>query len=151
MKKIFFAFVISAILTGCGKYENESVSIAELGSALSYAADLDDDIYENLADINIASRYGIALEEIEGGAVYRSDEHEADELVIVKAQNHDALRNVETALKSELNDITAAWKYDAEERTKTEQHILKTRGMYVLMAVTDEPGDVERVFNSMVS
>ncbi len=151
MKKIFYAFMLVFALTGCGKYENETVSLSELGSALSFAADMEDVVYEDLMDMEAAAHYGISPNEIEGGVVYRStDGEEADEVILVKAKNHDFLRNVEMALESEANDLSNAWKYDAEEREKTEKHILKTRGMYVLLAVTEEPERVEKVFDGMI-
>ncbi len=149
MKKIFFALAAVVMLTACGRYESENVSVEELAAALSYAADLDGEISENLMVNGVAARYGISVEEIEGGAVFRCGD-DADELIIAKAVNHDALRNVEMALESEVNDLTAAWKYDAEERRKTEKHVLKTRGMYVLMVVCEDSDRVERVFDNMV-
>ncbi len=42
MKRFIYTLLPLLLLAGCGKYEDEDVSVAELGSALSFAADMDE-------------------------------------------------------------------------------------------------------------
>lgn len=152
MKKLVCVMLPVMLLAGCGKYEGENVSVAELGSAVSFAADLNEAYCEDLTDIEAASKYGISPDEIEAGLVYSyKDDGCPDEIIILKAKNHDYLRNAEMALEAEANGIVNAWKYDTRERKKTEEHLLKSRGMYAMMSVSDKNKKVEEVFDNMIS
>ncbi len=152
MKKILAMLIFAVSLTACGKYEDENVSVSELGSAVSFAAGLKEYKRESLKDMDVAAAYGIAPREIEAGLVYYSTEEGCtDEVILVKSKDHDGLRNVEHAIENHANMLALAYRYDDEERQRIERHIFKTRGLYTLFALTDEPERTEEVFDGMIS
>ena len=152
MKKMVALLTVVLSLTACGKYEEEAVPLSDLGSAVAYAAGLREYRCDSLKDMDIAAAYGIAPQEIREGIVYYSTrEGCTDKVILVISQNHDGLRNVEHALETHINMLALAYRYDREESTKIEQHIFKTRGMYTLLALTEDPEGTREVFDGMIS
>lgn len=151
MRKIFWCLILGLALTGCGKYENEEVSVSETARTAAYMADIDDIAFKSLMNEENAAEFGISVEEIEEGVVfYTLDDNETDMVVMVKAKNHNGLENAERALENKVTSLTLAYKYNREERKKLEEHILKTRGMYVMLAVCEKPKTAERLFDSVI-
>ena len=72
MKKIAILLIIVLSLTGCGRYESETVSISDLGAAVTFTAGLREYRSESLKNMDIAASYGIAPGEIDEGMVYYS-------------------------------------------------------------------------------
>jgi hypothetical protein len=139
MKKIVCVIFAFFMLVGCGESGTAAaVSDKELGARLAETAGLGNGaIIKDMSDIYVASQYGIAPEEIEYGVAYCANDGSADEAVLVRARDTEALKNIETALKERANGITNAWKYNAEESIKAEKRILRTRGLYTVLVISD--------------
>jgi PBP1b-binding outer membrane lipoprotein LpoB len=149
MKKIIFAIAALLILSGCTQYSLKDMTDEELGAMLARTAETELQSVQSLSDISVASEYGISPKDIEYGAVYRSNENNtADELVLVKAVNRDGLENIETALKARANTVVKARKYDKAESQKAEGRILKTRGLYTMLVISDKADEVEKAFDN---
>ena len=149
MKKTAFILSLLLLLTACGRYEHNSVSTDELGESLLFASKLQNTDRQSLKNSGTAALYGIAPDEIEGGMVYKTPDGKYI-IIITKTQSRTYLRNVEYALETQLTALSNAWKYDREESERIKKHILKTRGNYSLMAVTDNSTEVESGFDSML-
>ncbi len=152
MKKIAILLIIVLSLTGCGRYESETVSISDLGAAVTFTAGLREYRSESLKNMDIAASYGIAPGEIDEGMVYYSAKDGCiDKIILVKSLDHDGLRNVEHALETHISMLALAYRYHDNERAKIDNHLFKTRGLYTILALTDNSKKVEEVFDNMVT
>lgn len=150
MKRIILCLIAAAALTGCGKYEEKSLSLEETARIAAYMADIDDIGFLSLTNEENAAEYGISAQELEEGvALYSLEEGETDMVVLVRAKEHSGLENVERALENKVTTLTLAYKYNREEREKLEKHLLKTRGMYVLLVIGEKPKAAEAVFDKL--
>ena len=103
---------------------------------------------EDLKEQSVAQKYGIAPKDIENGVVYYTkDKNKSDRVIIVKAKSKDTLENIERALSTEIVSLSDSWKDNKQEMKKIEDHIFKTKDIYVIMAITNKSKEVEKVFD----
>lgn len=136
------------MLTGCGTHSNKEMSLNSLTEQIKVVAEIDNATTENLTDQGIAGDYGISVKDIAEGYVIRpSDKNTVDEIIFVRAKNDDSIENIEKAIASELTSKTEAWKNDPNEKTKIDNHVMKTIDDCVLLAICEKSKEVEQVFN----
>lgn len=90
--------------------------------------------------------YSIDSGETEGFVFFRSNSiMSADELLVVRARNHEeALGYLENAQKR-LGELTENFEnYGAEEMTKIESAVCEVRGKYLIFVVSDSASDWEK-------
>ena len=148
MKKLLF-FILFILLVGCSKDTLPNISSEFILNNITKKISFDNPIEENLKDQSVAERYGIAPKDIENGVVYYTqDEDKSDKIIIVKASSKDTIENIERALSSEIVGITDSWKENDQESKKIENHIFKTKDVYVIMAISDKSKEIEKIFDS---
>jgi len=119
-------------------------------------AKLENAVTEDMKDYSVSGRYGISPDSIVEGLVYYSPGGEsADRIIIIKAKDADSVGKIENALGREITRLTEAWEGrrdgDGKEQYKRlERHIIKTRGMYVILAVCGEPKEAVKIFDGSV-
>ena len=91
---------------------------------------------------------GELLYTTQGDANNTEDEDKSDKIIIVKASSKDTIENIERALSSEIVGITDSWKENDQESKKIENHIFKTKDVYVIMAISDKSEEIEKIFDS---
>ena len=148
IKKLLF-FILFILLVGCSKDTLPNISSEFILNNITKKISFDNPIEENLKDQSVAERYGIAPKDIENGVVYYTeDEDKSDKIIIVKASSKDTIENIERALSSEIVGITDSWKENDQESKKIENHIFKTKDVYVIMAISDKSKEIEKIFDS---
>ena len=148
MKKLLF-FILFILLVGCSKDTLPNISSEYILNNITKKISFDNPIEENLKDQSVAERYGIAPKDIENGVVYYTeDEDKSDKIIIVKASSKDTIENIERALSSEIVGITDSWKENDQESKKIENHIFKTKDVYVIMAISNKSKEIEKIFDS---
>lgn len=147
MKKILLLILIF-VLTGCSS-ELPNLSSEYILSVINKKIQFDNSTQENLKEQSVAERYGISPKDIENGVVYYTeDEHKSDKIIIAKASSKDAVENIERALSSEIVGISDSWKDNDIEMNKIEKHIFKTKDIYIIMAISDNAKEIEKIFDS---
>lgn len=149
MKKLFIFSFFILLLIGCSKETLPDISSEYILNNITKKVSFDNPVQEDLTEQSIAERYGIAPNDIENGVVYYTkDEDKSDKIIIAKASSKDTIENIERALASEIVGITDSWKDDSVESKKIENHIFKTRDIYVIMAISDKSKEIEKIFDS---
>lgn len=154
-KKLFTIILTSIIFTGCSLKSDdnkESASAGEIINKLSSVAGFDETVTENVKEIETASQLGISPEDIEEGFICtptKPPQSEIpDKIILIKAKDEATLENIEKALQSEMSGINSAWKEDTVNKEKIENHILKTKNNFVLLAITEEYDMLEKTFDN---
>lgn len=156
MKKIglLTIFTCTLALVGCDKKEFNDLSSQEIlynierdASTISF----DGFFKEDLTNESISTRYGISTADIEHGVLmYSSDETKNDKILIVKAKDEKALENIERAFASEIIQLSDALRENNEELKKVEECVFKTKGLYVIMGISEYPDEIELIFDKVL-
>ncbi len=148
MKKLLI-LVLIFLLTACSNNTLPDLSSEYILSVINEKVTFDNPVQEDMKEQSVAERYGISPKNIENGVVYYTeDEDKSDKIIIVKAASKDAVENIERALSSEIVGISDAWRDDANEMDKIEKHIFKTKDIYVIMAISNDAKQIEKIFDS---
>ena len=154
-KKIFKTnlYLLALILVcGCSQTEN-NVEMSKIEERITGEIKIENPIVTDLrGNREVSERYGLPLNKIEDGFVYTCSEHgkNADEIVIVKVKDKKSVVEVERALESEITGLTSAWEgADKTEYEKVQRHVLRSKGRYVMLAITSDNKKVEDVFKSL--
>ena len=148
MKKILLLIFI-VLLTGCSSSELPNLSSEYILSVINKKITFNNPIQEDLKEQSVAERYGISPKDIENGVVYYTeDEDKSDKIIIAKASSKDTVENIEKALSSEIIGISDSWKDNDIEMKKIEKHIFKTKDIYIIIAISDNSKEIEKIFDS---
>lgn len=151
MKKIML--ILSVIfLIGCSKQESKDIPLNQVLEEIKVIAEFDNTQTEDLTNQKVAAQYGIDPTSISEGYVYYStDDSIADEVIIARAASQSEVEEVEKAISSELSAKTTAWKNNEKEAKKIENHVMRTIGDCVLLAIGDKSMEIDQVFNQLKS
>lgn len=154
-KKLFTIILTFIIFTGCSLKSDdtkETVSTGEIINKLSSVAGFNETVTENIKEIETASQLGISPGDIEEGFICTPTQPPQseipDKIILVKAKDEASLENIEKALQSEMSGINSAWEEDTVNKEKIENHILKTKNNFVLLAITEEYDMLEKTFDN---
>lgn len=149
VKKLILIFSILCLI-GCNKVKSKDIPLKEVLEEIKVVAEFENTHTEDLTNQKTAAQYGIDATSISEGYVYYStNDYSADEVIIVRAASKKDVENVEKAVGAELSAKTEAWKNNENESSKIENHIMKTIGDCVLLAIGDRAIEIEQVFNQL--
>ena len=140
MKKWTFTIVIVflIVLTGCNNVKAKNVPLSQVLEEIKVVAEFENPKTLDLKNQNIAADFGIDTSSISEGYVYYSENANADEVIILRAVSNEKLEEVEKAVAGELNGKVNAWKSNKIENEKLKNHIIRTIGDCVLLAIGDK-------------
>ncbi|WP_317368178.1 DUF4358 domain-containing protein [uncultured Tyzzerella sp.] len=148
MKKILLLIFV-LLFTGCSNDTLPNISSEYILKKINEKITFDNSMQEDLKEQSIAERYGISPKDIESGVVYYTkDEDKSDKIIIAKASSKDTIENIERALSAEIIGVSDSWKANDKEMEKIEKHILKTKDVYVIMAISNDSKKIEKIFDS---
>ena len=150
IKLILIVAVLPFIICSCARDSGNNPSASKIVAAVRNAAAFSDPREESLLDRETAERYGISLSSVRDGIVYYDAGPEsADKIIIVTASGKDGAEKVERALESEKTRLTDALEDDKEQRGKTDGIVVKTRGFYCILILSQNVREIERIFDGM--
>lgn len=149
MKK-FILILALILLTGCNKPKTKDIPISSVLEGIKVVAEFENTQTGDLTNQKTAAQYGIDPSSVSEGYVYYSTNPEtADEVIIVKAASQNEVENIEKALSGELAAKTEAWKKNEAESQKIENHVMRTIGDCVLLAIGERAQEIDQVFNQI--
>ena len=91
-------------------------------------------------------------DDLEEGIIYGSAMMtRADEIVILKAKDESKVEDLKKALEKENERLEQIWsQYLPDQYEKVQNHILKTKGKYLIYIVNENPEDIEVIFDNML-
>ena len=151
MKSKYLLLSLVLLLTACSKPESKGKPVADIMSQIQATTNFTSPVTEDLSNQKSAESIGISPDDIsEGILYYSSDESKVDKVILVKAKKQDSIEPLENALGSEIIGLTDSWSNNDTESKKIEQHLLKTKDDYIILAVADNVDNIEKIFDSQV-
>ncbi|MDO4300850.1 MAG: DUF4358 domain-containing protein [Clostridia bacterium] len=140
------------LLIGCSKQQAKDIPLSQVLEEIKVIAEFNNTQTADLTDQKVAAQYGIDPTSISEGYVYYSTEgNTADEVIVARAASRKEVENVEKAISGELTAKSTAWKSNEKESKKIENHVMRTIGDCVLLAIGDKSTEIEQVFNQLKS
>lgn len=151
MKSKYLLLSLVLLLTACSKPESKGTPVADIMSQIQATTNFTSPVTEDLSNQKSAESIGISPDDIsEGILYYSSDESKVDKVILVKAKKQDRIEPLENALGAEIIGLTDSWSNNDAESKKIEQHLLKTKDDYIILAVADNVDNIEKIFDSQV-
>lgn len=154
MKKIIILVCIFFVMSNsvaCAKKEENTISSQNI--LLKIKEDIAFENYgeENIKDQSVAERYGISPDDIQDGTVYYAkDKNKSDKIIIIKAKDKNMVEKIEMAMSAEIVGMADSWAKDNKESKKIENHIFKTKGLYVMLCVSEDAKDIVKKFDKIL-
>lgn len=160
MKKRFYGglilLAVVCLLGGCLEGAAKTVSMYDLRVAMLEA---DDSFPEMLSvsdeDVDAEHLFSyvsdISYDKVEHFFLSYSKEGLADELVVVTAKNTDDLAEIKGALEAHKESrIKLYQQYLPKEQKRAEDGMIFTKGLYVVLIISDQTDAVKAAFETMV-
>lgn len=149
MKKWIYTLALIIFMTGCGSVKANDIPLSNVIEEIKVVAEFENSKSLDLTNQKVAAEYGIDTASISEGYVYYSDNANADEVIIVRASSQEKVEEIEKAVAVELNTKANAWKSNKTEDEKIKNHIMRTIGDCVLLAIGDKSAEIDNVFNQL--
>ncbi|NWL88071.1 MULTISPECIES: DUF4358 domain-containing protein [unclassified Paenibacillus] len=144
--------IIAAIyvLTGCSGQDGRTadhLSAAQIGASIEQAVSLKD--LKAGDRTKLQKLYKLNADNVDDFILYISTSNvRADELVIVKLKDASQAESVKAKIRQRIDAQKIKFKdYRPDEYYWVEHHVLKTKGPFVLFAVSKEADKIERAFD----
>ncbi len=149
LRIIIICSLILVISTSCSKNESmdKSPSIEDLNNELKETVDLSNmDIGD---EEKLKKLYDIDSENLEEYILYIPKSNiEANEIAIFKVKESEDLEEVEEKIKDRVEEQATNFKdYLPDEYYLIEKNVLKTKGNYILFAISEDVDKIEKVFD----
>lgn len=153
MKRFLSVLLMFAIgmgmLAGCSGEggTSEELSAAKVGERIQQTVSFQDMKQRDLEKLQ--KLYQIEVEKVENFILYTASSNvKADELAVIKVKDASDTENVKEKIQQRIEAQTIKFKdYRPEEYFLIEKHVLKTKGQFVLFAVSKEVDQIESVFD----
>ncbi|RAT94076.1 DUF4358 domain-containing protein [Brevibacillus sp. Leaf182] len=153
MKRFLSVLLMFAIgmgmLAGCSGEggTSEELSAAKVGERIQQTVSFQDMKQRDLEKLQ--KLYQIEAEKVENFILYTASSNvKADELAVIKVKDASDTENVKEKIQQRIEAQTIKFKdYRPEEYFLIEKHVLKTKGQFVLFAVSKEVDQIESVFD----
>lgn len=153
MKRFLSVLLMFAIgmgmLAGCSGEggTSEELSAEKVGERIQQAVSFQDMKQRDLEKLQ--KLYQIEAEKVENFILYTASSNvKADELAVIKVKVASDTENVKEKIQQRIEAQTIKFKdYRPEEYFLIEKHVLKTKGQFVLFAVSKEVDQIESVFD----
>lgn len=137
------------LLAGCsGEVAiSENISAAEVGEKIQQTVNLQDMKQGDLEKLQ--KLYQIEAGKVEDFILYTASSNvKADELAVIKVKDASETESVKEKIQQRIETQTVKFKdYRPEEYFLIEKHVLKTKGRFILFAVSQEADQIESVFD----
>jgi len=162
MKRILslaIAFLCVFALVGCGKEEAKvpNVPVKDIVTAIEGEFDL-----EGLMEIDLSSEemdelsksmiegYQINPEDVEEGILkFAMINLDARELIILKAKDESKLPELQAALEKRVETQLLAFEnYVPKNYEMVQNHLLKTKGNYIILAIGEDVEKIDEIFEN---
>lgn len=149
MKKTII-FLSLLLLIGCNKLKAKDIPLSQVLEEIKVIAEFNNAQTVDLTNQKTAAQYGIDPTTIsEGYAYYSIDADVADVVIIAKASSQNEVENVEKAISSNLTGASNSWSNNTKESKKIENHVMRTIGDCVILAIGDKSKEIDQVFNQL--
>ncbi|MDU7477710.1 MAG: DUF4358 domain-containing protein [Paenibacillus macerans] len=143
--------VMTGILAGCAEREKGTgnLTAADVGERIEQSVNLESMEQRDMKKLQ--KLYHISGEEVADFVLYTASSNvEADELLIVRLKDESEAERVMAKIEERIAAQTAKFKnYRPEQYFLLEKHVLKTKGPFILFAVSAGVEQMEQAFDAV--
>ncbi|MGZ7441595.1 DUF4358 domain-containing protein [Paenibacillus sp. TH7-28] len=143
--------VMTGILAGCAEREKGTgnLTAADVGERIRQSANLEN-MKQGDAE-KLQKLYHISSEDIADFVLYTASSNvRADELLVIRLKDEAQADRVMAKIAERIAAQSAKFKdYRPDQYYLLEKHVLKTKGLFILFAVSAEADQMERVFDAV--
>ncbi|MCM1989815.1 DUF4358 domain-containing protein [Oceanirhabdus seepicola] len=161
MKKILSILMIAFVMisfAACGQKETvKDISIKEMVDKIAELPTAQRLMKTDLSTPSDENQYLIDSMELntedleEGYAIYSMINVKSDMIVVFKAKDESSVENLKKVLDKTAENQEGIWsQYLPDQYEKVQNRIVKEKGKYLIYIVTDEPQEVEKIFDEML-
>ncbi|MEJ8545571.1 DUF4358 domain-containing protein [Brevibacillus borstelensis] len=145
-------FAALSILTGCTgeTAEAEHPTAMEIGEKIKQAVNLDE---MKAGDVKkLQKLYNITEEEVEDFILFTAPTNvKAEEVAVLIAKDEGQVENIKKKIIERIEEQEKKFKdYVPDEYYLLEKHVLRTKGRYILLAVSKEAEQIESAFDEVL-
>ena len=153
LKDIFYSTILCSLiiftLTSCssGKSTDKNVSIKDIDEKIKESVDISN---MNLGDSEkLQKLYDINSEDLEDFMLYTpSTNIEANEIAIMKVKDSSKIDDIKGKISARIDSQSVNFKdYLPDEYYLIDKHVLKVRDNYILFAISEDAGKIEKIFD----
>lgn len=142
--------IVLSTLSACSNPNSQNAkmpSVQEIGDKISQSVDLSEMI--QLDDKKVQKLYDINPDELDEYWIYISASNiSAQEIAVIKVKESSSIESIKDKLSERIEKQSISFKdYLPEEYHLLENHILKTKGNYILLVVSKDADIVEDIFD----
>lgn len=143
------AVMMTVALAACGKDEPKEVTAAADDIAKELVSEtVTSDTLAKASTDYVASTYFFDMNEVEDSAAYFSSATTACEVAVIKCNNPDYVKEVESLLKQRVdNQKTLYSTYNADEASRLDKAVIKTAGNYAVLCVSDDNDKADEILS----
>ncbi len=161
MKKILSILMVAFVMisfAACGQKETvKDISIKEMVDKIAELPTAQGLIQTDLSTPDERNKYLIEPMELntedleEGYAIYSMINVKSDMILVFKAKDESSVENLKKVLNKTAENQEGIWaEYLPKQYEKVQNRIIKQKGNYLIYIVTDEPQEVENIFDEML-
>lgn len=142
-----FTLLSLFLIAGCGQDETRNPSVTEIRDKISKSVNISEMIPGD--EETLTFLYEVTMDDIEEFMLYTAPSNiQAYELAIIKVKDRSKLEKIKSHMAQRVENQAASFKdYLPEEYALIERHVLKSRGNYILLAISDEADQIEEIFD----
>ncbi|PGS78312.1 hypothetical protein COC69_15825 [Bacillus cereus] len=147
---MIMCIMIASALIGCSS-QTKDVSANEIGETIQKGVKMDE--VEKGDQKKLQKLYEINAEDIVGFALYTASTNmKADELLILKVKNSKDIETMKKKVEDRINSQSQKFKdYLPNENFLVENHVLKIKGNYILLAISAQSDKIEKKFQEVLT
>lgn len=150
-KMMMIGMIMVLAFTACGNNitnKNTGTKLEEtLGQKLLDEVKFKDKL-EPVDEKAIENLYGITKEQYTAAKVYMSTGATAEEIAVFRVDADDKAATIEDALKARVEDQKSIMKdYLPNEMTKLDNAIIKSKDHYVILCITDDVKNAQKIID----
>lgn len=161
MKKILSVLMVAFVMisfAACGQKETvKDISIKEMVDKIAELPTSERLMQADLSTPSDENKYLLDSMELntedleEGYAIYSMINVKSDMILVFKAKDESSVENLKAVLDKTAENQEGIWsQYLPDQYEKVQNRIVKEEGKYLIYIVTDEPQEVEKIFDEML-
>lgn len=142
--------ITAGALIGCSS-KTKNISAKEVGESIEHAVKID--ALKKGDQKKLQKLYDISAEDVEDFVLYTAPTNiKADEVVVLKVKDSKNIESIKKKILERIDSQSKKFKdYLPNENFLIENHILKIKGNYVLLAVSAQADKIEKAFNEALN
>ncbi|WBW98216.1 DUF4358 domain-containing protein [Oceanirhabdus sp. W0125-5] len=161
MKKILSILMIAFVMisfASCGQKETvKDISLKEMADKIKELPSSQRLVLTDLSTPSDDNKFLLESMELntedleEGYAIYSLINVKSDMIVVFKAKDESSVENLKKVLDKTAENQEGIWsQYLPDQYEKVQNRIVKEKGKYLIYIVSEEPQEVENIFDEML-